>query len=105
MVARIDEIVRSRIAVFVPAGVVAQAWRGSNRQHAVAKLLRSRAARIIDLDADTGFRIGARLAETGTSDVIDAHVALLATRLNAVVYTSDPDDIAILGPTLRIVHV
>lgn len=105
MVARIDEIVRSRVPTFVPAGVVAQAWRGSNRQHAVARLLRSRVARIDALDGDAAFRIGVRLAETGTSDVIDAHVALLATRLNAVVYTSDPDDIALLGPTLRIVHV
>ena len=105
MVARVDEIVRNRIATFVPAGVVAQCWRGGHRQYAIARLLRSRAVRIDDLGGELAFRIGIRLAETGTSDVIDAHVALLAARLNAIVYTSDPDDIAVLDPSLRIVTV
>ncbi len=36
--------------------------------------------------------MGLLLAKSGTSDVIDAHVALLARRLQATVLTSDPDD-------------
>ncbi|MBA3908030.1 MAG: hypothetical protein H0X35_15330 [Pseudonocardiales bacterium] len=45
--------------------------------------------------------MGAR--STGTADVVDASVALLARRYGATVVTGDPDDIRRLDPTLAIV--
>lgn len=52
---------------------------------------------------DVAYRLGLLLAEFGTSDVVDAHVALLARRLHATVLTSDPDDLTALDPTLTLV--
>jgi predicted nucleic acid-binding protein len=102
MVALADEIVRNRVSAYVPAGVVAQVWRGSPRQHAIARLLQADAVRIDPLDDELAFRIGARLAATGSSDVVDGHVALLARRTGGKVLTSDPDDIRALDLDLTI---
>ena len=40
---------------------------------------------------------------SGTADVVDASVALLARRLRAVVVTSDPDDLRRLDPLVNLV--
>lgn len=103
LVALADEIVRNRLAAFVPAGVVAQSWRGSARQHAVAKLLKAKGVRVDTLDEKTALQIGLRLGSVDGDDVIDGHVALLAARVRGVVYTSDPDDIRSLDASLSIV--
>jgi len=68
-------------------------WRGSRRQHAVARLLRSKALRVDAMTEELALRIGLLLATTGTRDVVDAHVVLLGRSLGAVVLTSDPDDL------------
>ncbi|MGH3787417.1 MAG: PIN domain-containing protein [Pseudonocardiaceae bacterium] len=88
-----------------PAGVVAQTWRGAARQRATVRLLRARAVHIDPLSEDVAYRLGLLLAKSGTSDVVDAHVALLARRLRATVLTSDPDDLTALDPTLTLVTV
>ncbi|MGH3565737.1 MAG: hypothetical protein ACRDRH_06830 [Pseudonocardia sp.] len=41
MLALADLLHRNRRSAFVPAGVVAQVWRGSPRQHAVLSLIRT----------------------------------------------------------------
>jgi hypothetical protein len=105
MVALLDAIVTSRMPAFVPAGVVAQAWRGGSAQHAVGRLLKAAAVRIDPLDETTAYRVGLKLAESHTSDVIDAHVALLAARVGGRVFTSDPDDIGRLDPRLPLQQV
>ncbi len=105
MLALADELYGARRIGYVPAGVVAQAWRGSARQHATVRLLRAGAVRVDPLSEDVAYRLGLLLAQSGTSDVIDAHVALLARRLQATVLTSDPDDLTALDPTLTLVTV
>jgi hypothetical protein len=102
MVALADELVRNRITAYVPAGVVAQVWRGSPRQLAVGQLLCAAAVRIDSLNALTAFQVGVLLASVDAADVVDAHVALLASRTGGVVLTSDPEDIRALGSQLRI---
>ena len=106
MVALVEVIVKYRVPAYVPAGVVAQVWRGTARQHHTAVLLRSEAVRVMPLDADTAKQVGLLLGATGQSDVTDAHVAYLTASLgNAVVYTSDVEDIAGINPTLDVVAV
>ncbi len=105
MLALVDELHGARRIGYVPAGVVAQIWRGSARQHAPARLLRAGAVRVDPLSEDVAYRLGLLLAKSGTSDVVDAHVALLARRLQATVLTSDPDDLKALDPTLAFVTV
>ncbi len=105
MVALADELYRSRRSAFVPAGVIAQIWRGSARQHAVLRLIRADAVRVDPLTEDVACGLGLLLARSGTSDVVDAHVAWLAYRLRATVVTSDPHDIAALEPGLTTVVI
>lgn len=105
MLALADELHRARRIGYVPAGVVAQIWRGSARQHATMRLLRAGAVRVDSLTEDVAYRLGLLLAKSGTSDVVDAHVALLARRLRATVVTSDPDDLTALDSTLILVVV
>jgi hypothetical protein len=105
MLALADELYRVRRIGYVPAGVMAQTWRGSARQHAMVWLLRAGAVRVDPLSEDVAYRLGILLAKSGTSDVVDAHVALLARRLQPIVLTSDPDDLTALDDTRKLVTV
>lgn len=102
MVALLEEAVNQRIAIYVPAGAVAQVWRASARQHALARLLASNVVRVEDLSASVALAVGSLLASSGTADVIDAHVALVARRVGGTVITSDPEDIAAIAPSVGI---
>ena len=93
------------MAAHVPAGVVAQVWRGSPKQHAIMRLLQAKAIRVHPMSDAVAFRIGLLLASTRSADVIDGHVALLGRSLGAVVLTSDPDDLRRLDAKLDIVVV
>ncbi|MCL2595600.1 MAG: hypothetical protein FWD83_08790 [Promicromonosporaceae bacterium] len=93
---------RLRIPTYVPVGALAQAWRGGARQHALARLMNSAAILVVNLDEDSAKAVGLLLGRTGTSDVVDGHVALIARSLGAVVYTSDPTDIRAIDPSLRV---
>lgn len=96
---------RHRDPIIIPAGCVAQAWRDGDRQVPLARLLRSSATTIEALDGRTARRVGELLRRTGTSDVVDAHVAFIAMRDHRTIYTSDPDDLRRLAPSAAIVEV
>jgi len=105
MLALAARLVAQRTVAHVPAGVVAQVWRGSPRQQAVRHLLHTGALRVEALSEEIALRLGLLLAASGTSDVIDAHVVLLARRLDATVVTSDPADMHRVDGALRLVVV
>ncbi|NYI06691.1 hypothetical protein [Allostreptomyces psammosilenae] len=104
MLALAANLVWNRMRAYVPAGVVAQVWRADIRQP-IARLLRSDAVHVDVLDEPLARRLGLVLASTRTSDVVQAHVALLARRLDAPVFTSAPEDIRALDATLTVVRV
>jgi predicted nucleic acid-binding protein len=89
---------RTSATITVSAGCVAQAWRSPARQARLAVMLRQRNVEIVALDDEDARRVGLLLAATGTSDVVDGHVALCAHRTRRPVVTSDPDDIRRLAP-------
>jgi hypothetical protein len=60
MIALVAVILREEILAFVPAGVIAQVWRGSSRQHDVARLIATRAVRADPMDDATAKRYAAR---------------------------------------------
>jgi predicted nucleic acid-binding protein len=98
----------SRIAatsLLPPARVVAQVWRGGNRQARFARLLASDLVTELALDSEASRRIGVlATAARGARDVVDGHVAVIALHRDAVVLTSDPEDIARWGvPAANIV--
>jgi len=79
-------------------GVVGQAWRGRGPRQA----LLARALEGIDirpLDEPLGRAAGELLAQSGSRDVIDAALVLLAADEDRIV-TSDPGDIEPLAATL-----
>jgi hypothetical protein len=84
---------RRKDRVVTSSGCVAQAWRGGTRQALLARLLTGMAEH--GLGPDGSRRVGELCGATGTADVVDAHVALLAADHDTVV-TSDPDDLRAL---------
>lgn len=98
-------VAREEIPTFVPAGVLAQVWRGSARQHDIARLLATGAVRVDSLDEGTAKAIGVLLGTSHTSDVTDGHVALLARRTHGTVYTSDAGDLRRIDPAADIVSI
>jgi predicted nucleic acid-binding protein len=96
---------RAKVTLSTSSAVVAQVWRGGGRQARLARLLGSDLVTEIPLDPAAGRRIGVLAAAVGSSDVVDGHVALIALDRDAVVLTSDPEDIARWGvPAQRIVR-
>lgn len=76
------------------APVVAQVGRDPT-QAMLHRLLGS--CRIIGFDGDDARPVGALLARSNASDVVDAHLVCVAERHGALVLTSDGDDIAHLA--------
>ncbi len=89
----------------IPAGVVAQAWRDGRRQVRLVRLLASKVCAVIPLDDRRARAAGQLCGIAGTSDVIDASVAVLARERHVAVLTSDPDDLGHLDASLELVTV
>ncbi len=75
-------------------GVVGQVWRGDARQVRVARLLSGTA--VAALDESTGRAAGALMSRSGTRDVIDAAIVVLA-RDGDEILTSDAADLDALA--------
>lgn len=58
MVALVETAMRSRSLLSIPAGVLAQAWRGGARQARIARLLRSTTTEIVALDRSEALQVG-----------------------------------------------
>jgi hypothetical protein len=92
--ALIEATRRRKDRVVTSSGCVAQAWRDGARQALLARLLAGTAEHA--LGPEQSRRVGELCAAAASDDVIDAHVAFLASDHDTVV-TSDPGD---LGPPL-----
>lgn len=73
--------------------VLAQVWRDPVRQANLARLVRHFTIHSMSESVS----VGRKLAESATSDVVDAHLACVAERLDEFVVTSDPGDMEKLG--------
>jgi len=101
--ALLDEASAAGADLAVPAGAVAQAWRGGTRQARLARFLRLAMVTVVALDEPEARAAGALCGHTRTADVIDASVVICAHVRDHAVVSSDPNDLAALDPTLRIV--
>lgn len=86
--------------VIVPAVVAAQVVRKPSRQAPLMRALRG--SDIAPFTREHHEQVGKLLADSGTSDVVDAFVVLLAARNEAAIYTSDVEDIKRLVDTLGV---
>jgi hypothetical protein len=89
--------------VTVPATALAQAIRRPDRQVRLARLIRQPTTDVADLGRGDATNVGKLLAASGTSDIADAHVVICARRCDQPVVTSDPGDLRVLDPVLRLI--
>lgn len=90
---------RDQVPIRTSAGAVSQVWRDGSRQANLARLLRG--VDTIALDATGAKRVGELLGGNRTSDLVDAHVAILVTPGDQV-FTSDEADVRALLRTRRV---
>ncbi len=76
--------------------VIAQVWRDGARQARLARFLQS----VTTVAFDDGPEIGSLLARSGTSDVVDAHLIMLAVRRSEPILTGDMRDMELLATSL-----
>jgi hypothetical protein len=88
--------------VSVPAGVIAQAWRSGRRQALLARALGH--CDEVSLEGALARATGLLCGRTGTADIVDASVALVAAAQSltgpTALVTSDPTDLRHLLHTL-----
>jgi predicted nucleic acid-binding protein len=94
-----------RIEMILPSAVLAQVWRDGTRQAILSRMLRNPGLVEAPLHHADAERVGELLRDSGTSDVVDAHVAVLAEHLQVPVITSDPDDISRLNATIELIRI
>lgn len=81
----------NRVVPTVPAGVVAQTWKGGSRQTTLARLLVG--CDIEPLDKDQARRVGPLATKAATTDIVDASVVEGALRRVDLVISSDREDL------------
>lgn len=91
--------------VTVPATALAQVVRAPARQVRLARLVRQPTTDVVPLGRLDATNVGRLLAASGTADIVDAHVVICARRAGQQVATSDPDELRVLDPNLRLVPV
>jgi hypothetical protein len=95
---------RSGTALHTTHPVVAQVWRAGQRQARLAAFLKA----ITVHPFDDGRPVGRLLAQSITSDVVDAHLVICAVRLGHDILPRDTHDIntltAMFGPAAPTVH-
>lgn len=94
-----------RTLLCVPAAVLAQAWRDGQRPARLARLLASPMCEVVPLDATRARKAGRLCVITGTDDVIDASVVVVARERGQRVVTSDAADLSRLDPTFALVVI
>jgi predicted nucleic acid-binding protein len=76
--------------------VVAQVWRDGARQARLARFLQS----VVVVALDDGPEVGNLLARSGTSDIVDAHLVVVAVRRSEPILTGDVHDLTSLTTAL-----
>jgi len=104
MQARLEEARRRGGSICIPAGAVAQAWRGP-RQARLARLIKAADVEIAALTLSIARTVGAICGKTGHADIVDVHVTLCARERHHAVVTSDPDDLRRVDPALPLIRV
>ena len=77
------------VEIVVPSTALAQIWRGTAAQAQLAKALQYCVIAPFDPVARS---VGELCGRSKTSDICDAHVAIIASRDGELLYTSDPHD-------------
>jgi len=101
----LDTAILDGCRIIVPSTAFAQVIRNPARQVRLWRMIQFHETEVIPLDASDAQAVGALLAQTGTSDITDAHVVICARAEGYSVITSDPGDLKRLDPSLRLIAV
>jgi predicted nucleic acid-binding protein len=91
--------------IIVPATALAQVIRNPARQVRLWRMIQFEKTEVIPLDASHAQAVGALLAQSGTSDIIDAHVVVCARTTGYAVITSDTVDLKRIDSKLCLIAV
>jgi len=91
--------------ITIPATALAQVMRNPARQARLSRLIRQADTDLIALDGPDATAVGLVLAQTGTADIVDAHVVVCAQRAGQAVATSDPTDLRRISARLMLIIV
>ena len=91
--------------IIVPATALAQVIRNPAKQVRLWRMIQFDRTEVVPLDGPHAQAVGALLAKTGTSDIVDAHVVICAQTAGYAVITSDPLDLNRLDAGLRVITV
>lgn len=91
--------------IIVPATALAQVIRNPAKQVRLWRMIQFDKTEVVPLDGSQAQAVGALLAQTGTSDIADAHVVICAQTTGYAVITSDALDLKRLDPRLRVISV
>ena len=94
--ALVTALQRRRIALHTTDPVVGQVWRNGARQARLSAFLKTVEVHPLD----DGRAVGLLLARSGTSDVVDAHLVVLAIRLRDSILTHDDADLTTIDDSL-----
>ena len=94
--ALVTALQRRRIALHTTDPVVGQVWRNGARQARLSAFLKTVEVHPLD----DGRAVGLLLARSGTSDVVDAHLVVLAIRLRDSILTGDDADLTTIADSL-----
>ena len=105
LIALLARIAESGGRVTVPATALAQAMRRPARQARLSRLIRQPNTALVSLDGPDATQVGLLLARSRTTDIVDAHVVICARRNTESIVTSDPDDLAALDASARLIAI
>lgn len=91
MLRRLKDAVLTGETPVTHAGIVGQVWSGGSRQALLSRALSG--IEVVPLDQLVARRAGELLGTSGTADVIDAALAVIASDGDRIV-TSDPRDLS-----------
>ncbi len=101
----IARAIERKMPITIPATALAQVMHHPSRQTRLSRLIRQASTKLVALDGPDATAVGLLLARTGTSDIVDAHVAVCAQRAGQAVLTSDAGDLRQIAPGLQLVVV
>lgn len=94
--ALVTALQRRRIALHTTDPVIGQVWRNGARQARLSAFLKTVEVHPLN----DGRAVGLLLARSGTADVVDAHLVVLAVRLRDSILTGDDADLNTLAASL-----
>lgn len=103
VIALIARITERGFRITIPATALAQAIRNPAKQVRLSRLIRQAGTDLVSLDGPNATAVGMLLARTGTTDIVDAHVAVCAQKTGQAVITSDAGDLKRIAPEIKLV--